>query len=144
MSRKRTWSRRCAAQAIYQWQITGEAPGDLKALFPAQQDLAQADMGYFEGLFRGVVARVDELDGELAPFLDRKIHEVDPVERAILRLGVYELSAHPEVPYRVVINEAIELAKRFGAEQGHKYINSVLDKVAKKLRAVEFQSAASE
>lgn len=143
MSRKRTWSRRCAAQAIYQWQLTGEVPGDLKAVFPAQQDMAQADMDYFEGLLRGVVARAEALDDELAPFLDRKVNEVDPVERAILRLGVYELSAHPEVPYRVVINEAIELAKRFGAEQGHKYINSVLDKVAQKVRAVEFKAPAS-
>jgi len=144
MSRKRTWSRRCAAQAIYQWQLTGETPGDLKAVFPAQQDMAQADMDYFESLLRGVVSGVAELDDQLTPLLDRKIGEVDPVERAILRLGAYELSAHPEVPYRVVINEAIELAKRFGAEQGHKYINSVLDKVAQKVRAVEVRSAASK
>ena len=144
MSRKRTWSRRCAAQAIYQWQLTGEVPGDLKTVFPAQQDMAQADQSYFEGLLYGVVNRVVELDNELTPLLDRKVSEVDPVERAILRLGVYELSAHPEVPYRVVINEAIELAKRFGAEQGHKYINSVLDKVAQKLRAAEVRGVVSK
>lgn len=143
MSRKRTWSRRCAAQAIYQWQVTGEAPGDLRAAFPADQDMAQADSGYFEDLFRGVVGQVEALDEYLAPVLDRTVAEVDPVERAILRLGVYELMAHPEVPYRVVINEAIELAKRFGADQGHKYVNSVLDKVAQNLRAVEVRGRAS-
>ncbi len=143
MSRKRTWSRRCAAQAIYQWQLTGEAPGNLRATFPADQDMAQADADYFEELFRGVVNQVETLDGHLSPLLDRTVAQVDPVERAILRLGVYELLAHPEVPYRVVINEAIELAKRFGAEQGHKYVNSVLDKVAQNLRAVEVSGRAS-
>lgn len=143
MSRKRTWSRRCAAQAIYQWQVTGETPGNLQATFPADQDMAQADADYFEELFRGVVGRVRELDEHLTPLLDRKVAELDPVERAILRLGVYELVAHPEVPYRVVINEAIELAKRFGADQGHKYVNSVLDKVAQHVRAVEVRGPAA-
>ncbi|KAA3628877.1 MAG: transcription antitermination factor NusB [Proteobacteria bacterium] len=143
MSRKRTWSRRCAAQAIYQWQVTGETPGNLQATFPADQDMAQADADYFEELFRGVVGQVQELDEHLAPLLDRKVAELDPVERAILRLGAYELVAHPEVPYRVVINEAIELAKRFGADQGHKYVNSVLDKVAQHVRAVEVRGPAA-
>jgi len=143
MSRKRTWSRRCAAQAIYQWQMTGEAPGNLRAAFPAEQDMAQADPDYFEALFRGVVKQVSELDALLVPVLDRSVAEVDPVELAILRLGVYELMAHPEVPYRVVINEAIELAKRFGADQGHKYVNSVLDKVAQNLRAAEMRGVNS-
>lgn len=140
MSRKRTWARRCAAQALYQWQITGQEPGDVQAQFPAEQDMAQADAAYFADLFRGTVTRIAELDAELIPLLDRAIDAVDPVERAILRLGAYELAHHPEVPYRVVINESIELAKRFGAEQGHKYINSVLDKLAHRVRLAEVKA----
>lgn len=142
MSRKRTWARRCAAQALYQWQITGQEPGDVQAQFPAEQDMAQADAAYFADLFRGTVTRIAELDAELIPLLDRAIDAVDPVERAILRLGAYELAHHPEVPYRVVINESIELAKRFGAEQGHKYINSVLDKLAHRVRPTEVKTPA--
>jgi N utilization substance protein B len=92
---------------------------------------------YFKDLLHGVPANLDELDAGLKGCVDRSIDSVDPVERAILRLGAYEMMHHPEVPYRVVINEAVELAKVFGAEQGHKYVNGVLDKLARKVRKAE-------
>lgn len=138
MSRSRAVARRAAVQAIYQWQVGGNDVGDIERQFLAeQQDLAKGDVEYFGELLRGIPQQVDKLDDELAPLLDRPIREVDPVERAVLRLGVYELMFKPDVPYRVVINEAVELAKLFGAEQGHRYVNGVLDKAARKLRAVE-------
>ena len=96
-------------------------------------------MSYFQDLLRGVPTHLNELDAALSPCLDRALASVDPVERATLRLAAYELAHHPEIPYRVVINEAVELAKVFGAEEGHKYVNGVLDKLAKKLRAVEMK-----
>ena len=96
-----------------------------------------ADLEYFEDLVRGVEAHRAELDAGLKPFLDREIEQVDPIERATLRLGAYELKHRPDVPYRVVLNEAVELAKRFGAEHGHTYVNGVLDKLAREWRAAE-------
>jgi N utilization substance protein B len=102
-----------------------------------EQDQKGFEVPYFKELLHGVPAHLTELDEQLKPCLDRAIESVDPVERAILRLGTFEFVHHPEVPYRVVINEAVELAKVFGAEQGHKYVNGVLDKLAKKVRPVE-------
>ncbi len=99
-----------------------------------------ADLDYFEDLLRGVNAHVAELDAGLAPFIDREVAQVDPIERAALRLAAYELRYRIDVPYRVVINEAIEVTKRFGAEHGHTYINGVLDKLAAQWRDAEFRS----
>ncbi len=99
--------------------------------------MARVDIDYFHELVHGVAERVYALDDEIAPFLDRELQAVDPVERAILRLGAYELMQRPEIPYRVIINESVELAKSFGGESGHRYVNGVLDKVAQKLRAAE-------
>jgi N utilization substance protein B len=124
-------------QALYQWQLTGQSAHEIERQFVAEQDLARVDMDYFHELITQVPLRVAELDAVIAPLLDRPIPEVDPVERAILRLGAYELAYRLDVPYRVAINESIELAKTFGAEQGHKYVNSILDGVAKKVRAAE-------
>ncbi len=98
-------------------------------------------MGYFDNLVRQIPLHIHELDDHLIPYIDRDINEIDPVERAILRVGAFELEFHPEVPYKVIINEAVELAKTFGAEHGHRYVNGVLDKVAARLRIVEIQSA---
>ena len=137
MSRKRSRARHHAVQAIYQWQLTGHDIGDIVGQFLTSQDPAKFEVEYFRDLLRGIATSVDELDARLQPHVDRPIQQIDPVERAILRLGVYELAHHPEVPYRVVINEAVELAKVFGAEESHKYVNGVLDKVARELRAVE-------
>ena len=140
MSEKRSQARRHAVQAIYQWQMAGENVGEIVNQFLEEQDLAEFEVPYFQDLLKGVPQHLDELDDLLKPALDRAIESVDPVERAVLRLGAFELSYKPEIPYRVVINEAVELAKVFGAEQGHKYVNGVLDQVAKKVRSVEIQA----
>ena len=140
MSKKRSQARRHAVQAIYQWQMAGENVGEIANQFLEEQDLNGFEVPYFQDLLKGVPQHLDELDELLKPALDRAIESVDPVERAVLRLGAYELSHKPEIPYRVVINEAVELAKVFGAEQGHKYVNGVLDQVAKQVRSVEIQA----
>lgn len=137
MSRKRSRSRSLAVQALYQWQIAGQDIGAIINHFMIEQDAKKFDTDYFAELVRAVPTRLTELDAALQPCIDRSLDAVDPVERAILRLGAYELMAHPEIPYRVVINEAVELAKTFGAEKGHRYVNGVLDKAARALRAVE-------
>jgi N utilization substance protein B len=140
MSEKRSQARKHAVQAIYQWQIAGQDIADIINQFLEEQDLNSFEIPYFQDLMQGVPNHLKELDELLKPTLDRAIESVDPVERAILRLGAYELSHKPEVPYRVVINEAVELAKVFGAEQGHKFVNGVLDQVAKKVRTVEVKA----
>jgi N utilization substance protein B len=136
-------ARQAAVQAIYQWQLTGQPPGDIEQHFINDHALKGVDVDYFHELVREVPQHLHELDDHLLPSLDRGIDEVDPVERAILRIGVYEFEFHIEIPYKVVINEAVELAKTFGAEHGHKYVNAVLDKVAAKLRAAEVARRAS-
>ncbi|MCB1722810.1 MAG: transcription antitermination factor NusB [Gammaproteobacteria bacterium] len=137
MSRQRSRSRSLAIQALYQWQIAGQDVGAIINHFMVEQDARKFDSDYFAELVRAVPTRLDELDAALAPCVDRALESVDPVERAILRMGAYELIEHPEIPYRVVINEAVELAKTFGAEQGHRYVNGVLDKAARALRPLE-------
>ncbi len=140
MSQKRSQARRHAVQALYQWQVAGQDVGEIVNQFLEEQSLESFEVTYFQELLHGVPNHLGELDELLKPALDRAIESVDPVERAVLRLGAYELRFKPEVPYRVVINEAVELAKVFGAEQGHKYVNGVLDQVAKKVRAIEIQN----
>ena len=136
-TRGRSWARRLAMQAIYQWQMTGLEPAAITAQFQADQDMSKADPGYFQELVQQVPARVQDIDAAINPFLDRPLPQVDPVELTILRIAAYELLQRLDVPYRVVINEAVELAKKFGAEQGHRFINGVLDKAARKLRPQE-------
>ena len=142
MSNARTKARRNAVQALYQWQLVGQDLAEIEAQFLAEYDMNKVDVEYFKELFREVPLHLHELDDHLIPFLDRPVDEVDPVERAILRLAAYELEFRLDVPYRAVINEAIELAKRFGAEHGHKYVNGIVDQVAKKLRAAEIKAKA--
>lgn len=127
-------SRRCAMQALYQWQLTGYEPKDILAQFRDDEETAKADWDYFRESLLGVTADTATLDALLEPHMDRKMEMVDPVERAILRLATWEFRNRPDVPYRVVIDEAVELAKKFGAEQGHRYVNAVLDKTAKAIR----------
>lgn len=134
MNHARSQSRYYLVQAIYQWQMTGEDIGEIQRQFLSEQAQKGFNVTYFKRLLHGIVNDMNRLDEQLGPCLDRSIESVDPVERAILRLGTYELLYQPEVPYRVVINEAVELAKVFGAEQGHKFINGVLDKLAKNVR----------
>lgn len=137
MSNPRSMARRLALQALYQWQVSGQTPAEISMQFAEDQNLKGAERGYYEELLAQVPLHVAELDEYLKPMLDRPLHEVDPVERAILRLGTYELAYRKDIPYRVVINESIELAKVFGGEQGHKYVNSILDGVAKTVRPEE-------
>lgn len=143
MSRQRSKARSLAVQAIYQWQMAGQNVPDIVNHFLAEHAGKKLDSEYFRELVEGVPGNLASLDQHLAPHLDRSLESIDPVERAILRLGVFELSKHPEIPYRVVINEAIELAKVFGAEQGHKYVNGVLDKAARVLRPLERSAGRS-
>ncbi len=140
MSQTRHKARRLATQALYTWQVAGQSLTDIETEYCLDHDMKKIDGDYFHELLHKVPAHLDELDGHLLPLLDRTIEEVDGVERAILRLGCYELAHRLDVPYRVVINESIKLAKIFGADQSHKYINGILDGVAKKLRATEINS----
>jgi N utilization substance protein B len=133
----RARARRRALQAVYAWQVSGGNAQQVIAQFAHEQAHEIADLEYFEDLVRGVMQHTAQLDGALAPYLDRTVEEVDPVERAVLRIAAYELLHRIDVPYRVVLNEAIETAKRFGAEHGHTYVNGVLDRAALQWRAAE-------
>jgi len=130
-------ARRYTLQALYQWQLAGAALNDIEAQFLADNDMKKVDRAYFHALLHGVPAQVSGLDEALRPFLDRRVEELSQVEKAILRMGAFELKERIDVPYRVVINEAIELAKTFGAEDSFKYVNGVLDKLARRLRSAE-------
>ena len=130
-------ARRFTLQALYQWQLAGAAVSDIEAQFLANQDFAKVDREYFHDLLHGVLGQVKDLDELLTPYLDRRVEELSQVEKAILRLGAFELKERQDVPYRVVINEGIELAKVFGAEESFKYVNGVLDKLARQLRYAE-------
>ncbi len=133
----RSRARRRALQALYAWQLSGSRMSAVIEQFRHEQDMQIADLEYFEDLLHGVEKHVDALDASLRPHIDREVAQIDPIERAALRLAAYELGYRPDVPYRVVINEAIEVTKRFGADHGHSYVNGVLDKLAAQLRAVE-------
>jgi N utilization substance protein B len=137
MKSARRRAREYALQGLYQWQISGNTAADIRAHLAADEHFARADGEYFGALLAGTIAAVDDLGREIAPTLDRRMEELSPVERGILLLSAWELKHSPEVPYRVVINEAIELAKEFGGTDGHKYVNGVLDKLAPRLRPTE-------
>ena len=134
----RSRARRRALQAVYAWQMSGGTAQQVIAQFAHEQAHEVADLEYFEDLVRGVTKHVEELDDALSAFVDRDVDQVDPIERAALRIAAYELRHRPDVPYRVVINEAIDTTKRFGSEHGHTYVNGVLDHAAAAWRAVEF------
>ena len=140
MSQARTNARRTAVQALYQWQMTGQNLNEIERQFVEDDRFKDVHRSYFNELFHGVPQQLDAIDQALSEFVDRPVQKIDPVERAILRIGVYELLNRPDVPYRVIINESINLAKCFGAEESHKYINGILDKVAQQKRAVEIQA----
>lgn len=133
----RSRARRRALQAIYAWQVGGATMAKVIDQFRHEQDMEVADLEYFEDLLNGVEKHVAELDEGLKPFVDREVGQIDPIERAALRLGAYELKYRPDVPYRVILNEAVEITKRFGADHGHSYVNGVLDKLATHWRTAE-------
>ena len=124
-------------QALYQWLLSGDEADALCVQAAENKDYARADTGYFQLLAHGVIERAGELHAALQPFLDRPVQQLSPIEHALLLVGAYELIHAPEVPYRVAINEAVELAKTYGGTDGHKYVNGVLDKLASQTRQAE-------
>lgn len=130
-------ARELALQGLYSWQMTNNAVAKVELDIATTNNMDKVDMGYFQELLRSVVNACDELDEKIRPYLGRLPEELDQVEQAILRLATYELTGRVDVPYKVVINEAIELAKSFGAEESHKFVNGVLDKAVKTLRKHE-------
>ncbi|HAR31674.1 MAG TPA: transcription antitermination factor NusB [Gammaproteobacteria bacterium] len=134
-------SRRALLQAVYQWQMTGAGQALIEHDLGEDGALRKSDRDFFRELLRGVVAQVTSLDALLEPLLDRKLTELDKVELALLRLGAYELRERIDVPFRVVIDEYVELAKVYGAEESFRYVNAVLDRLAQSVRAVEHRAS---
>ena len=137
-------AREFALQGLYQWLLNNEDAGAIDAHIREAHGFDKADAGHFDTLLHGAIRDAAVLRDELSPLIDRPIGELSPVEHAVLLIGAYELKHHIEIPYKVVINEAVELAKSFGGIDGHKYVNGVLDKLAGKVRTVEVQSARKE
>jgi len=138
---ERRVARKLALIAIYQWQMTDNS---YEAIYIGLQedkalssDMRKADMAFFQALVQCAITKTEAIDAELKPFLDRDAAHLDQIERAVLRLATCEIMNHPEVPYKVIVNESINLTKKFGADQAHKFVNGVLDKVGIKLRADE-------
>ena len=142
LAAERRKARHYGMQALYQWHMAGASLTDIEAEFRAEYDFSHVDLEYFQALLHGVPAQVDELEALLQPLLDRTLDELDPIERSLLRMGAFELLQRVDVPYKVVINEAVSLAKKFGASESHKYINGVLDKAARQLRKAEVDAAS--
>jgi N utilization substance protein B len=130
-------ARHYAMQALYQWSMTGADLNAIEAEFHADNDMSKADVEYFRDIFRGVAKNLDTVEASFEPHLDRKIDDLDPVSRALLRMSSYELQNRIDVPYKVVINESVALAKKFGPTDAYKFINGILDKTAAGVRAVE-------
>ena len=135
--KSRRKAREFALQGLYQWALSGNSPDDIEKQLREDKGYAQIDAEHFMAILRGVTAQTTQLDALLQPYLNRPATELSPVEHAILRLAVFEMQSHPEIPYRVIINEAVELAKSFGGTDGHKYVNGVLDKLAIQVRPME-------
>ncbi len=136
-TRARSIARKLAMQALYQWQLTQHSAAEIKQQFLESEESAGVDREYFEEVVGGCIDRHEEVAVALQPFLDRPLDRLDPVETAILMIGMFELQHRLDVPYRVVINEAVDLCKRFGATDAHKYVNAVLDRAAREVRAAE-------
>jgi N utilization substance protein B len=138
----RARARRFALQALYQWDLSGTALHDIRNQFLESEDFSKTDKDYFIELFNNVTKNIESIDNNIAEYIDRPLARLDPVERAILRIALYELVHRLDIPYRVVINEAVQLTKKFGAEQGHAFVNGVLDKAAHALRTLEYDRHA--
>jgi N utilization substance protein B len=137
MKSARRRSRELALQGLYAWQLSGESAAGLQTQLAQSKDFGKADSKYFARLLEGTIGEAGALELVITPALDRKPKELSPVERGILLLAAYELKNAPDIPFRVVINEAVELAKEFGGTDGHKYVNGVLDKLVAELRPAE-------
>jgi transcription antitermination protein NusB len=136
-TRGRSIARKLAMQALYQWQLTQQSAAEIKKQFLESEDSAGVDREHFAELVGGCIEGYEGLAATLQPFLDRPLAQLDPVEKAIMLIGMFELQQRVDIPYRVVINEAVDLGKRFGATDAHKYVNAVLDRAARELRAAE-------
>ena len=141
---ERARARRYAMQALYQWDLSGTDLPLIRRQFLEAEDFSRADKRYFIELLSKAPEHIDIIDGNISEYIDRPLEQLDPVERAVLRLATYELLYRLDIPYRVTINEAVQLTKKFGAEQGHAYVNGVLDKAAHKLRAAECKKAGKQ
>ncbi|MFS1522930.1 transcription antitermination factor NusB [Microbulbifer sp. 2304DJ12-6] len=130
-------ARHYAMQALYQWQIAGASLTTIEAEFHADNDMSKTDVAYFRDLFHGVAKNLDTVEDTFTPYLDRSVEDLDPVSRALLRMSAYELQHRMDVPYKVVINESVALAKKFGPTDAFKFINGILDRTAATLRAAE-------
>ncbi|HLX00887.1 MAG TPA: transcription antitermination factor NusB [Trinickia sp.] len=140
MKSARRRSRELATQGLYQWLLSGASAGEIDTQLHGAQGFDKADKAHLDAILHGVIRDSDALSADLAPCLDRPIDQLSPVERAVLLVAAFEFKNHLDIPYRVVINEAVELAKTFGGADGYKYVNGVLDKLAAKLRVAETQS----
>lgn len=137
---KRHHARRFALQAVYGHLLAGAGPGELVSQLRETEGFARCDGEYFERLLRGTLDRRADLEAHFTGYLDRPLAQLDPVEHAVLLLAAFELACCPELPCRIAINEAVELAKQFGATESHRYINGVVDRMARRLRATEFDA----
>ena len=138
-SQARRFARERALQALYQWDVSAGQSSDVRGQFLDDQDMSRVDVEYFTKLFNGVSHNPDAVDEAMSTSLDRPIENLDPIERAVLRIATYELTKCLDIPARVVINEGIEITKRFGADKGHRYVNGVLDKLATAVRPLEMK-----
>ena len=137
LAAQRRKARHFGLQALYQWTLSDASLVDIDAEFRVDNDFRHTDGEYFQALLRGVMEDVEALEALFSTLLDRAMDDLDPIERNLLRMGTFELKERIDVPYKVVINEAVSLAKKFGATESHRYINGILDKVASELRTVE-------
>ncbi|SDG68904.1 transcription antitermination factor NusB [Paraburkholderia phenazinium] len=144
MKSARRRSRELATQGLYQWLLSGAPGGEIDAQLRGAQGFDKADHEHLDALLHGVIRDSEALSADLTPCLDRPIDQLSPVERAVLLVAAYELKNHVDIPYRVVINEAVELAKTFGGADGYKYVNGVLDKLSAQLRLAETQAARKQ
>lgn len=135
--KKIRYGRKFAVQALYQWLMTKQPIDEIALQFQAQQTIEKADFVYFSELIHGVIENLEAVDEAFLPYLDREIKTLDPVELTVLRIGAYELLFCLQVPYRVVLDESVSLAKTFGGQDGHRYVNGVLNHLAKRVRTLE-------
>lgn len=134
-------ARRLAMQALYQWHLSSSPVNQIEAEFITDHDMAKVDQEYFSEVLRGVPSTLTELDSYIESVTDRSVREMTPVELSILRMGAYELVHRIDVPFKVIINEGVELSKLFGASEGHRYVNGVLDKLSQRLRSTEVSAS---
>ena len=140
--RQKQRARKLALQAMYQWLMSGQDIAEIEAQFHIANDMDKVDVPYFSRLIHDVPKHLNDLEAAFIPFLDRPIDTLNPVEHTILRLGTYELQFCPEIPYKIVLDEWVTLSKEFGSVEGHRYVNGVLNNLARQIRAIEIKSAS--